>query len=796
MSEAFSFGFSADLPGSAVAGSEPAIGIREQYRSLFENAPDGIFQTDLAGRYLQVNPALAQIYGYASPAELIAAQPNASGQFYVDPHRRQEFVALMDQQPVIKDFESQIYQQDGSVIWISETCRAVHGANGAVLYYEGFVRDISDRKAAEQAKQALECEQAQMAEALRQSEARNRAMLKAIPDLMFQVNAEGIYTEYLATEALSDLLPKGFSPVGHSVAEYLPTHVLEQRLYYLAKVLSSGQSQIYEQHYEHDDQERFEEVRVVPNGKNEALYMIRDISERKRAEQALMLKHQELLETLEQLQQAKKAAEVASQAKSAFLANMSHELRTPLNGILGYAQVLMRDRSCSPKQQDAVRTIYHCGSHLLTLISDILDLSKIEAQKIEISPQELPLKAFLEDVNQICLIRCEQKQLVFQPEIAGTLPEAIQVDEKRLRQILLNLLSNAIKFTQQGSVTFSVSGSPCPVDPEANLPEVGDCANDPDAARPYQLRFEVIDTGVGIEADDLQRVFQPFEQVGSYARRAEGTGLGLTITQKLIALMGGELSVESELGQGSRFSFELVVPSYLQTQVPSILASNQNVIGYEGRRRTILVVDDRSYNRAVVLGLLEALGFHLIEATNGAEGIEKSLQHKPDLILADLVMPVMDGFEMTRRLRKLEAFQATPIIASSASVFEFDQQRSQEAGYDDFLPKPIEAEDLLNKLAHFLDLVWIREREPAQPADLPAAEQTLVIPPPAELTALYDAAQIGHIEGIIQEAQRLQSLDARFAVFARQVLTLAEQFDDSAIAQLIEPYLSSADPKP
>lgn len=420
----------------------------------------------------------------------------------------------------------------------------------------------------------------------------------------------------------------------------------------------------------------------------------------------------------------------------------------------------------------------------------------MKRKKIELSPQELPLKAFLEDVNQICLIRCEQKQLVFQPEIASTLPEAIQVDEKRLRQILLNLLSNAIKFTQQGSVTFSVSGSLCPIDSEANLPEAGDYASDPDAARPYRLCFEITDTGVGIGADDLQRVFQPFEQVGSYARRSEGTGLGLTITQKLIALMGGELRVESELGQGSCFSFELEVPSYLQTQVPSILASNQNVTGYEGRRRTILVVDDRSYNRAVVLGLLEALGFYLIEATNGAEGIEKSLQHKPDLILADLVMPVMDGFEMTRRLRKLEAFQAIPIIASSASVFEFDQQRSQEAGYDDFLPKPIEAEDLLNKLAHFLDLVWIREREPALPADLPAAEQTLVIPPPAELTALYDAAQIGHIEGIIQEAQRLQSLDARFAVFARQVLTLAEQFDDSAIAQLIEPHLSSADPKP
>lgn len=760
-----------------------------QYRSLFENAPDGIFQTDSQGRYLQVNAALASIYGYASPAALLAAQPNVTGQLYVDSGRRHQFVVLMAQQDVIQDFESQIYRQDGSAVWITETCRAVRDGQGRLLYYEGFVRDISERKRVEDARlwaeterQRVELEQEKTAAALRQSEARNRAMLAAIPDLMFQVNSEGIYTDYLDTDALMDLLPADFDPVGQHLSTYLPPEVAQRRLFYLQQVLSTGQSQLYEQQFELDGKVHFEEVRVVLSGPGEVLFMVRDISERKQTEQALLQKHEELVETMEQLQQAKRAAEVANHAKSAFLANMSHELRTPLNGILGYTQVLMRDRTCSPKQQDGIRTIHQCGSHLLTLINDILDLSKIEAQKIELMPQEFLLKAFLDDVTSICQIRADQKRLRFVYESLGTLPDGIQADEKRLRQILLNLLSNAIKFTPQGQITFRVSVSPRPV---AELP-----------APLYRIRFEVSDTGIGIAPDQLERVFQPFEQVGDYAQRAEGTGLGLTITQKLVALMGGQLQVESALGQGSRFWFEVDVLGSLGAIAPPAIPTTLDVVDYEGPRRTILVVDDRQDNRAVVIGLLEAIGFHLIEAGNGIEGLEKAVDHQPDLILADLVMPVMDGFEMTRRLRKLEAFRTTPIIASSASVFEFDRQRSQQAGYDDFLPKPIQVEELLHKLAIYLDLTWVQD-VPAELTVAPAVNLAdLVLPPPEELGTLYEAAQIGHIERIIQEATRLQALDPRFAAFAHQVLMLADQFDDGAIAKLIEPQFPSFRPSP
>ncbi|MBD0266678.1 MAG: PAS domain S-box protein [Cyanobacteria bacterium Co-bin8] len=780
--------------GSSPSPKTETLHIEEQYRSLFENAPDGIFQTDFEGRYLRVNLALTRIYGYSSTAALLAAQPNLTGQLYVDTNRRDEFVALMSCQDVVQDFESQIYRHDGSIIWIAETCRAVRDEQGQLLYYEGFVRDISDRKRVEDERKYAEIERKGMqadwertAAALLQSESRNRAMLAAIPDLMFQVNSQGIYTDYLNKDPMADLLPTDFQPLGQHLSEHLPMEVAQRHLHHLRQALSTGQTQVYEQQFQFHGKAHSEEVRVVQSGESEALFMIRDISERKQAEQALLQKHQELMDTLAQLQQAKQAAEVANQAKSAFLANMSHELRTPLNGILGYTQVLMRDRTCTPKQLDGVRTIHQCGSHLLTLINDILDLSKIEAQKIELTPQEFHLGAFLEDVASICLIRAEQKRLQFIYEPVGILPEGVRADEKRLRQILLNLLSNAVKFTAQGQVTFRVTGLQ-----QADT-WIEDEAVNTERTPLYRLRFEVIDSGIGIDADQLVRVFQPFEQVGDYARRAEGTGLGLTITQRLVALMGGTLQVESQPEQGSRFWFEVDLPGHVGTLAPLLTGSSQDIIGYEGPRHTILVVDDRTDNRAVVLGLLEALNFRLIEAENGVEGLSKAVEYRPNLIIADLVMPIMDGFEMTRRLRKLEGFERIPIIASSASVFEFDRQRSQQAGYDDFLPKPIQAEELLNKLAIYLNLVWVREQaleKPTETTDFSVDPAEIVMPPVAELQDLFAATQIGHIERIIREAKRIKALGTSFAPFADQVLFLADQFDDVAIAQLLEPYFS------
>jgi PAS domain S-box-containing protein len=750
--------------------------LEEQYRSIFENAPDGMFQTSPDGRYLRVNPALARIYGYESPSALMTAQPNFSGQLYVEPKRRDEFVELMAQHGVIQEFESQIYRQDGSLIWISESCRAVRDADRTLLYYEGFVRDISDRKRTEAERQQAEVR-------LQESEARNQAILSAIPDLIMRISRDGYYLDYIPAKNFISLFTRQ-DAIGQHVSTRLHPEAEQQLMHCIEQALNTGKLQTFEQQLDILGEQRDFEGRVVVSGDDEVLVIVRDLTDRKQAERELLKKHQELVDTLEQLRRAKQAADVANQAKSAFLANMSHELRTPLNGILGYTQILLRDKTCTEKQQTGIRTIHQCGSHLLTLINDILDLSKIEAEKIELTTQPFHLVAFLEDLADICRIRAQQKRLNFTFEIEGIIPDVIQTDEKRLRQILLNLLSNAVKFTDFGGVTFRVVG-------RGTLGElVKDEADKDSEGDTYTLYFEIQDTGVGVAAEQLEQIFQPFEQVGDYSRRSEGTGLGLTITQKLIDLMGSELGVDSVLGHGSRFWFELDLPGYRGAIAPALPASSQNIIGYEGTRRTILVVDDRQDNRSVVLGLLEALDFRLIEACDGLEGIDKAMAYHPDLIIADLVMPVMDGFEMTRRLRGIEAFQDIPIIASSASVFEFDRQKSQLAGYDDFLPKPIQTDELLHKLKIYLQLVWICEKQTEDlNEELPNDE--IVIPPAIELLALYEAAQIGHIERIIQETTRLKSLDTAYVAFSNKVLALADQFDDVAIIHLVEPYLHS-----
>ncbi|HEX2854137.1 MAG TPA: ATP-binding protein [Opitutaceae bacterium] len=428
-----------------------------------------------------------------------------------------------------------------------------------------------------------------------------------------------------------------------------------------------------------------------------------------------------------ELQVAKEQADGANRSKSLFLANMSHELRTPLNAILGYAQLLRKNDALPPRDRDRIGIINESGEHLLQMINEVLDFSKIEAGKLEVRPAPLHLPQLLEDIAAGLAQRAEAKGLAFKLELAPGLPVSVIGDAQKLRQVLDNLLGNAVKFTARGSVTLLAA-------PEAEATLV---------------RFAVSDTGVGIAAADQAKLFQPFHQAVDGRPPEPGTGLGLAISQRLVGLMGGTLAVETTPGAGSTFSFAVPLEQ-LAIDATAAASVTRSVSGYDGPRRRVLIVDDIPTNRTLLLELLAPLGFELRAASSGGEALALMEAWRPDVVLLDLRMPDMDGFELARRIRALADGPRFKLIAMSASVLSFNQDDAFTAGCDDFLPKPFRESDLVAKLGRHLGLAW--RHESAAPMVVAEGEAT-----PADFAGLLTAAQRGEIAVLHRQLGELRT---------------------------------------
>ncbi|HPX48289.1 MAG TPA: ATP-binding protein, partial [Treponemataceae bacterium] len=460
------------------------------------------------------------------------------------------------------------------------------------------------------------------------------------------------------------------------------------------------------------------------------------------------------LEIEQNLTRAKIAAENANRLKTEFLANMSHELRTPLNAVLGYTQLLDSDRNLTPGQHEKISIISRSGEHLLSLINDILDISKIEAGKIELHESVFSPERFVEDLREMFTLRCQKKNLGLYIDHTGPLPAFVRGDLGKLRQVLINLIGNAVKFTREGGIAIIVGM---------------------DSGK---LRFSVTDSGKGIPPEELEIIMQPFTQ-SSITDNEGGTGLGLAISSRYIQMMGGVLEVQSEVGKGSTFTFAVELPE--TDEVPGETVQEAVPVAVKkGSEVAVLIVDDKELNRMVLKEMLESAGFSTLEAVNGAESVERAREFRPRIIFMDIKMPVMDGYQAVHLLKADANTNAIPVFALTASAFVNDEQKILDSGFDGFLAKPFKKSALFRLIAEKAGVEMEYEAAPSRNA---------------EKAPSYDDADFARAAGILGTSKIERLGEAVLINDFTAVRALADSFpaELDSLAALIRWYADSFD---
>jgi two-component system, sensor histidine kinase and response regulator len=497
-------------------------------------------------------------------------------------------------------------------------------------------------------------------------------------------------------------------------------------------------------------------------------HMIVNVKKRAKAETKLLETNTYLESATARANEMAAKAEMANKSKSAFLANMSHEIRTPLNAIIGFSQLMSRDKHLTESQKEYNISIIRAGEHLLALINDILELSKIEAGRVVLNPTNVDLHSLFEDIRMIFKDRAQSKRLQFICEMDDSLPQYVVVDESKLRQIFVNLIGNAIKFTEEGGIAIRTRTSA--INEEISI-----------------LTVEIQDSGPGIPQEEINKLFKHFEQTSSGINKGSGTGLGLALSRELAVLMGGGISVSSEVGKGSVFTFQVEIRKGNAENIVKNIT--QRVIGIVNGKEShrILVVDDKDENLRVAVNLLKLVGFETREAVNGKDAIEKFEEWNPDLILMDMRMPVMDGYEATKLIKETEQGKHTPIVALTASAFEDERKKMESLGMHGYIRKPFRESDLFSTLGKILNIEYIYEDEAPDTLHSLHANKLLIAEDIAKLPRelvlkMAEALSVADLDLLIDQ---IESIDPDNAGIAQQLMELAKNYEYGNLQQLL-----------